>query len=378
MINKLIIGIDETTDIDSLLSDGVEQFYFGYIPNSYIDKYATQTSLNRRYRLKEQFSNLELCYDVIEKIKAKNATIYLALNSFTSNEIMSEYSKEIYELFCEKVDGIIVANVSMAMMLKTLNYDKMVMSNLFGVYSTDAVEFLVHQFKPMKIILPRDISLENIKKIVTTFPHTDFECFLYGDNCRYSESFCFSEHGYDSVGFGSLCSYAQEQKILLKTTTPAYKQIVKNPKLTDDEKRELLAKKTISIEVLLDELELYSYEFKSVEVSQTLELLSMYDIAMFKKSKQLYIRAINILKNLELDKATELLNKLQNSVFQEDERYKKFHKLNKSAITQTVDFFEQFKNITSYKIPSRGRELYKYIFNDVDESYNYKESQYKL
>ena len=378
MRKKLIIGIDETTDIDTLLSDGIEQFYFGYVPPSYIKKYATQTSLNRRYRLKEQFSNLELCYETIQKIKAKNATIYLALNSFTSNEIMNEYSKEIYELFYKKVDGIIVANISIATMLKSQNYDKLIISNLFGVYTTQAVQFLIEQFNPIKIILPRDISLENIKTIVTTFEYTKFECFLYGDNCRYSESFCFSEHGFDSVGFGSLCSYAQDEKVLIKSANPAYKQIVKNPTLSDDEKKELLAKQSISIENLLEKLELYSYEFDSIKLSQTLEILSMYDMQMFTKTKTLYIRAINILKTLELQKAKELLSKLHNTTLKDEDRYKKFHKLNTKAITLSIEFFKQFKNITSYKIPSRGRELYRYILNDTDESYNYKESQYKL
>ncbi len=271
MKKKLIIGIDETTNIDTLLADGIRQFYFGYIPTSYTDTYATQTSLNRRYRLKEQFVDLELILTVIDKIHAQQGIIYLALNSFTSNDIMLGYSKEIYELFSKKVDGIIVANISIASMLKTKNYKNIVISNLFGTYTSQAVEFLLTQFNPIKVILPRDISIENIKTIVSSFPDTNFECFLYGDNCRFSESFCFSEHGYDSVGFGSLCSYTQNEKILVKTATPTYKQIVKNSKLSVDEKKELLKKQLIDIDTLLDDVELYNFEFDSVKISETLK-----------------------------------------------------------------------------------------------------------
>ena len=110
MRSKLIIGIDESTNIDELLKDGIRQFYFGYLPLEYKKKYATQTSLNRRYRESEQFSNLELIEDIINKIHQKNGIIYLALNSFTSNSIMLKYSNELYEIFSKKVDGIIVAN----------------------------------------------------------------------------------------------------------------------------------------------------------------------------------------------------------------------------------------------------------------------------
>ncbi len=291
---------------------------------------------------------------------------------------MLRYSKEIYELFSKKVDGIIVANISIASMLKTKNYKNIVISNLFGTYTSQAVEFLLTQFNPIKVILPRDISIENIKTIVSSFPDTNFECFLYGDNCRFSESFCFSEHGYDSVGFGSLCSYTQNEKILVKTATPTYKQIVKNSKLNDYEKKELLKKQLIDIDTLLDDIELYNFEFDSVKISETLTILSMYDITMFHKNKKTYIRTINILKNLDLEKANEIVEKLKINTYKEENKYKIFHNLNKSAIHQTIDFFQQYKNITSYKIPSRGRDFYKYLEQNEDEPYNYKQSQYQL
>ncbi len=378
MKKNLIIGIDPTTNIDELLQDGIRQFYFGYISSDYLDTYSTQTSLNRRYRQKEQFLDLDAIKITIDKIHQQNGIIYLALNSFTSNEIMLSCSKELYDIFEDTVDGMIVANITIASMLKKQNYKKIVISNLFGVYTTDAVEFLKSQFDPMKIILPRDISLANIKTIVLANLDTDFECFLYGDNCRFSESFCFSEHGYDSVGFGSLCSYSANEKVLIKSALPTYKQIVKNPKYLDDEKKQMLKKEDISIDSLLEDIALNLFEFDSKKISKDLELLCMYDIDMFTGDKKLYIKTINTLEKLDFTKAQELLEGLKDSGIQEPDKYKIFHNLNTSAILQTVEFFKQYPNITSYKIPSRGRNFYKYLDSCEDEPYNYKQSQYKL
>ncbi|WP_419770308.1 MAG: U32 family peptidase [Candidatus Marinarcus sp.] len=302
----------------------------------------------------------------------------MALNSFTSNEIMLDFSKELYELFFDKVDGIIVANISIAMMLKKRNYKEIIISNLFGTYSNDAVDFLVKQFDPIKIILPRDISLKNIQTIVKSHPNIMFECFLFGDNCRFSESFCFSEHGYDSLTFGSLCSYTQREKKLIKNANPSYKQIVKNTKLTDTEKKEELKKVFLDITSLLDEIEFNLYEFNSKEITLILETLSLYDIAMLKEDKKIYVRAINILKNLDFPKAQSIYTKLKELPFIQEDNYKKFHKLNKSAIYETLNFFAQFNNITSYKIPSRGRDFYKYLDTFENEEYHYKQSQYQL
>jgi len=374
--DKIIIGIDQTTDIDKLLDYGIKQFYFGYIDKEYLQKYALQTSLNRRYRQKEQFTSLDNVFETIDKIHANGGTIDLALNAFTSNAIMREYLLKLFEQFKERVDGIIVANITTASLLKRQNYKNIIISNLFGIYSTGTVQFIIDSFHPKKIILPRDISLKDIKSIVTTFKDMKFECFLYGDNCRFSESFCFSEHGYDSIKFGSLCSYALTNSLLVKAANPAFKHIVKNGKLSDKEKKELLRKKSIDIESLLDNLEINMYENNLKEVTEILEILSLFDKEMFYKSKKLYVRALNVLKNLDFAKAKELYDALKRKPFKEEDSYKIFHKLNSNAIYKTLKFFSEFQNITSYKIPSRGRDLYQYLIKNSNEPYNYKESQY--
>jgi hypothetical protein len=378
-MKNIIIGIDENSNISQLLNDGIKEYYFGFVPQDFIQTYSTQTSLNRRYRLKEQFSNSEKIIKTINEIHNNNAIIYLALNSFTSNEILKDYSLKVFEMFKDMVDGVIVANVTIATMLQKQNYKNIIISNLFGVYSVNAVKFLIEQFNPTKIILPRDIRLQDIQKIVTTFPKMQFECFLYGDNCRYSESFCFSEHGYDSVGFGSLCSFAFENKKLVGVSNPAYKQILKDTKLTKQEKKEILKTRHLDISSLLDELELYSYEFDSKKITKILDTLSLYDTKAFYTDKKVFIRALNILKTLEYPKSQELQEKINNCINNETDNYKMFHKLNTKAIKETLKFFNKYENIVSYKIPSRGRELYKYIFMlDNDEQYNYKQSQYRL
>lgn len=385
MNKNIIIGIDETTDIQQLLSLGIKQFYFGYLPQNYFSLYGSQTSLNRRYRIKEQFTNLDTIYKTIQTIQNNNATIYLALNSFTSNDIMLEYSKELYELFYKKVDAIIVANITVAQFLKQQNYKKIVLSNLFGIYTTQAVSFFKKQFNPYKMILPRDIRIEDLQKIVTTFPDDKFECFLYGDNCRYSESFCFSEHGYDSTGFGSLCSFAFTNKKPIHSANTSFKQIVKHSKLTKDEKASQLQKKELSIEALLNDIELNIYKFNSKNIAKSLEMLNRYDINYLMESKPLFIRVNNLLRNLEFKDAKEILKKIEDVEIQDINYYTTFHKLNPHAIVKTMEFFSQHENIVSYKIPSRGRDMSKFLsaicsvcVDKQQMEYDYTKSQYQL
>jgi hypothetical protein len=380
MLENIIIGIDESSDIEKLLTDGVRQFYLGYIPPAYLENYASQTSLNRRYKTKEQFTNLIELKKTIETIHKYNGIVYLALNAFTSNSQMRKYALELLSELESKVDGIIVANITMAMLLKERGYLNIVISNLFGVYNIQSVAFLQSQFSPMKIILPRDIALEDIAKIVTAYPNQQFECFLYGDNCRYSESFCFTEHGYEGLGFGSLCSYTMREKKLIHVANPSYKQVVKNSTLTLAEKKEALQVSPIDITSLLDNISIGIYEEDTHKIHKALEILYRFDSIHFTHSKLLYIKTLQVLELLKIDKAKALLVRLKEYGYQEEDSYKTFHKTNSSAIRETIAFLGKFKNIVSYKIPARGRDLYRYIeaLDSNIEPYHYKESQYKL
>lgn len=378
MFKNIIIGIDAYTDIKELLSLGIKQFYFGYVPSKYHTSYGSQTSLNRRYRQKEQFEDLDKIYEVIEEVHRHDATIYLALNGFTNNDVIMKYSQEVYTLFYQKVDAIIVANIAMAQFLKEQAYGKIVLSNLFGIYNTQAVQFFKNQFKPYKMILPRDIELSDIEKIVTTFPEDKFECFLYGDNCRFSESFCFSEHGYDANTFGSLCHFAFTNKKPIVSAKEGYKQIVKHAKLTRDEKVLALHKKPLSIETLLDDIALNIFEFNAKNIAKSLAILNRYDTAYLQESKTIFVRLCNLLDTLEFDVAKEILQRVKNS--KEVDYYASFHNLNHIAILKTIAFFDRFDNIVSYKVPSRGRAFHK-ILSELEHNkgeYDYRESQYQL
>lgn len=376
-IKKFIVGISQDSDLDILLDRGFRQFYFGFIDEVYLKRYSTQLSPNRRYRLKEQFYDTKVAKEAIKKIKQKKAIVYLALNSFFNNRIMLQEFKKIFETFKDDIDGVIVANMSGLLYLKELGCNNIVLSNLFGIYSNESVEFF-KRFEPKKIILPRDISIKDLTDIVSSHPNMKFECFLYGDNCRYSEAFCFSEHGYDSLGFGSLCSFAFSNKKPIKAPNQNFKQLIKNPKIPIEQKQEILKSDSFDIKELLDELEVAIYENDTIKESKIVEFLKRVDLEYLKKTKTSYLRAVNILKSSYKKEAKELVDTLLQNSFKEQDSYKSFHKLNSSALKKTIEIFSRYENIVSYKIPSRGRELYEYVLNLKDEPYNYKESQYQL
>ena len=375
MIKNLIIGIDESSNIKELLDYGIRQFYFGYMPSDF------EISLNRRNNTKEQYKTLEKIYHDIELIHKNNGTIYLALNHITSNSIMLEEAKKIFGHFKDKVDAIIVSTITMATFLKNQNYKNIVISNLFGNYSISSVKFLIDNFNPIKIILPRDMRLCDIEKIVQYFPNMNFECFLFGDGCRFSESFCFVDQGDYDLDSSTLCSYTLSNYQLVKKANVAFKMVVKDGLLNNDEKIAQLQTSKIDISTLIDNLFVLNDKFNSKQIAYTLHQLERYDIEEFYKDEILYIKAKTILKILkQFEKANEILTQLNQKEFVANNSYKKYHRTNTNAINQTINFFMKHKNIVSYKMPSRGRNIINMLslLKNDDENYNYKESLYKL
>ncbi len=385
--NRLILGIDQNTDIVALLDFGIRQFYFGYLPQKFIEQFSSKLSLNRRNNHKEQFLDIDILYNTIDTIHQYDAIVYLTLNHMTHNQTMLEYSKEVYHLLKDKVDGIVVSNIAVATFLKNQGYTKIVTSNLFGTYSKQSVAFLIKAFQPIKIILPRDMRLEDIKEIVTTFQDTPFECFLFGDGCRFSESFCYIDQGDYDLSTKTFCSYTIDTNKLVQKAIPSFKMIVKDALLSDEEKREKLQIHPLDIENLLDELTVKLDKFHSKDILTTLNLLSKLDLEQYYKSHVIYLRAKNLLKDLGFPIAKGIYQKLQAKNFlswqEESNRYKEYHRLDKKSIYETIKFFEKYPNIVSFKIPSRGRNVINLLqllqFEEGKQaSYNYRQSMYKL
>jgi hypothetical protein len=175
----------------------------------------------------------------------------------------------------------------------------------------------------------------------------------------------------------SLCTFASQNKIPITKPDPAYKQIINNSTLLDSKKREKLQKKYIDVKTLLDEIELSLDRFNSKKIAENFLLLSRYDIEYLKKDTVLFSRLRNLCKRVDFPSSSVLCEKIKSLSFEVEDSYKKFHKLNSTAIKNSIKYFEKHPNITSYKIPARGRNIIQFLkILNQDDTYNYTQSQY--
>jgi len=375
--HKLCLGLDEKSSIDALLALGIKQFFVGYLTPEWIATYGSQISPNRRYRIKEQFLNLEQLSATVQRIRQADGEVFLALNAPSFNTTTIDDVQAMVTAAKDMAfNGIIAGSLSLLLHLKEIGYDNIVISNLLGCYSAEAVSFFVDQFHPYKVVLPRDLRHEEIANIVQKHPTTRFEVFLFGDHCRLSEANCFVEHGYDSVIKKDLCNYAVDKKIYRSRARPDFKTICLNPHLTADEQMQKLASRRYDLKSLLDALDQAIFLGNIKAIADILDEMEYIDLAWnIQQHSELFYRAINTLKRIDMPKAVQLCQRVEAEkedvmLDKKQRSYAAFHRVDQKSIADAVNFFSQFENIVSYKIPTRGRDALKRIDDSCHSSGN--------
>lgn len=358
----MIFGIDQNSPLDALLEMGARQFYTGYVPQVWLNLYSCQISPNRRYRIKEQFSDLAVLASSGEKIRCAGGQLYLALNiPFVTPAIKSRLLSLAQTLIDFNPAGLIVGSITMLELLLELGYDKIVISSLLGCYSAEAVDFFIKTYAPSKIVLPRDLTLTEIGQIVSAHPDTSFEVFLFGDHCRLSESYCFVEHGYDSVIRQDLCHFALAKKSFHLRPAVNFKRVIQDSGLSAEAKRKKIAGTTLTFGAQLDHLSHCMVECDHQGTTQVLECLARMDYSHeLRASPALVYRALVILKACTHPMVDAVLTALQSMraaiEAQAPSDIQAFYqKLGSAGIGRALDFFSQYDNIVSYKVPARGR-----------------------
>lgn len=192
---KILSPISNVKEIEPLIKAGADEFYAGLLSLSWYKKNKFFNPLNRRYCLNANIPSLEQAKEIIEIAQKNNKEIFLTLNEDTaSNE--QELSKEIEKLICLSPDGLIVKNISIIKLIKSINPSfPLILSSLVQNLSISSVQFWQENFNFKRIILPRNLTPIEIAEIVNTFPETEFECFIYNDDCYNNmDGFCSSIH----------------------------------------------------------------------------------------------------------------------------------------------------------------------------------------
>lgn len=378
-------SVDIKKYIKELVDWWANEFFTGYNPSYWYEKFWFEVSPNWRFAEHEQITDFETLKQVTEEAHSHSIEIFANLNYwYYTDETFDLIKKMIEEFESIKIDWIICWNISILEYLKEINYKgKINVSTIMALYNKESIKFLLNNYKINKIILSREITLKEIEEIVDEFPDVLFEVFWEGDFCRYNNWLCFAEHKYSNK---DICTVVLNELVIKDRFRSDYKKIILNDSLSALEKSELfnayysdifdMIKNTcLQLELWLDnELELKK-DLKNLILMSKNRVDLYFDSmkAINSEHNQNIITYIKALKYLNLEEFEILQKELELSFKSWLKYYAQMAKnlwgenkikakeilglysRNDSLNLYSYLFFNNFKNIETVKFPTRWR-----------------------
>ena len=201
---KITAGLGSADEYIRFVEAGADEFFSGFVPYSWTEKYGTVMPLNRRevlcYHVQlGAFSELEILSEMIRKYKKP---VHLTFNSLYY--IPQQYP-EIVEIIenCMKLGfmSYIIADPALIVYLRERGIPcEIHMSGEMGEINRRTVE-VFQRLDLKRVIFHRKNSFEDMQSVICSErtaggrrAETEFEAFVLNEMCQFTGAFCNSLH----------------------------------------------------------------------------------------------------------------------------------------------------------------------------------------
>ena len=202
-MGSILVPLNDLSMMQAYRDAGADEFYLGFYDPSWTAAFGEYTDLNRMSGFGTEanaYSFNEVLYGV-QMAKSMGVRMYLTFNAAVYPARCGDYIDQYFQMLAaygaygvifsgpELVDRAVAAGL------------QVVASTMCGIYNRDIAAFY-ESCGVTRMILPRDLSLAEIGRIVEAVPDVEYEVFLMRNGCIFSDSHCLGMHG---RGRGALC-----------------------------------------------------------------------------------------------------------------------------------------------------------------------------
>lgn len=218
---RILVPLTNPDYIDSFISAGADEFYLGFCDSKWCEQYGSFEEINRMSSFGERanFSSPEKALSAARRIKQSGKKCFLALNSAMYSSQQTEFLRHHILAFRDIGTGFIVGDIGLAQQCIELGAD-ITLSTMAGIYNSASVR-AVQNLGVKRIIIPRDVSSDDIGRIIRECPSVETEAFLMRNGCRFSDSNCMAFH---ARKFDSLCHMLDFSKSTYETTSDSFEE----------------------------------------------------------------------------------------------------------------------------------------------------------
>ena len=202
-MGSILVPLNDASMLERYAQAGADEFYLGFYDPAWVAAFGPFVDLNRMSGFGAQanaYSFPEVC-GIVQMAKALGKRVFITFNAAAYSAAALDMARYYFaSLATCGADGVILSGPELIDAAIEAGLAP-VASTMCGVYNHRIAAFY-QRCGVSRMIVPRDLSLEEINQISSSAPKVDFEVFLMRNGCVYSDSHCLGMHGPEH---GALC-----------------------------------------------------------------------------------------------------------------------------------------------------------------------------
>lgn len=194
--------ISHVDEIEVLVAAGAKELYCGVVPPNWVAQFNTG-AVNRRY-----FGNLPSLAEVEKAVTTAHgagAQMFLVLNAQHYGAAQLDALVALGDSFRKMGgDAVIVADLTLIASLRERVPALAIHVSSVASCRNSAAVAMYRDLGVQRVILPRDVSLDEIEAIARAVPDVELEVFILNDGCVFEEGVCHTIHLPKKLG-GPIC-----------------------------------------------------------------------------------------------------------------------------------------------------------------------------
>lgn len=199
---RISVGLDQQDNGDRIrefAASGAGEFFAGFVPREWFDRFGWEIGLNRRtFGAQSQYTRIEELAEAIETSHACNCPISITFNEHDYGvERLAQVREILQNVDRLGPDTYIVADPALMVAMEEWGIERpLILSTGAGCFNSAAVRFYCSRFNVHRVVIPRKMTLLEMKSLIdgTSGLDLEFEAMVIGYRCHFNDEFCFSLH----------------------------------------------------------------------------------------------------------------------------------------------------------------------------------------
>jgi len=203
-VTKITVPVSHPEEVEMLAAGGAGEFFCGYVPPEWLERYGGAFWLNRRGPVAGNLFQRDDVSLLAERSHARGIPVFVTFNAPYYTPEQQEFLLPVIGRLAEGsgIDGVIVSDVGFLVSLRrTLPGLPVHASSVMASLNPGMVDFLA-EHGASRVIFPRSLGVGDIAALCAAAAgRLETEAFVLNEGCVFEEGYCMTTHR----SVGALC-----------------------------------------------------------------------------------------------------------------------------------------------------------------------------